>query len=130
MADEEYASLVRRVFHEGRSTPNPPPILEELFAPTFVCHGPPGMEHTHEGGAQGPETCIFRNAFERLAFAVYEITVDRERVVARFSAQRSQIAEFQGVPPSDEEVAVTGIVTFRIEDRKIAEGWGSLNWSR
>ncbi len=44
-------ALVRRVFHEGSSGPNPRHVLDELFSPDFRCHGPPGMEHDHEGGA-------------------------------------------------------------------------------
>ena len=124
----ENEAVVRRVFHEGTSAPNPRPVLDELFAPDFACHGPPGMEHDHAGGAGGLEKCIFAGAFTDLAFSVSSIRSDGDRVVATFAARGKQVAEFQGVPPHDEEVTVTGFTTFRVDAGRIAEGWGTLNW--
>ena len=73
--------LVRRVFHEGRSTPNSRQVLDELFSPDFACHGPPGMEHDHAGGAEGPEKCIFNNAFADLSFTVDGLRSEGDRVI-------------------------------------------------
>jgi hypothetical protein len=126
LTDDE--ALVRRVFHEGSSVRNSRAELDELFASDFRCHGPPEMEHGHDGGSEGIETCIFNNAFAGLSFTVHAISTDADRVVARFSARGRQIAEFQGVPPADQDVTLSGIATFRVERRQIAEGWGSLSW--
>lgn len=128
MPPTEHEALVRRVFHEGSSQPNPPSVLQELFAPDFVCHGPPGMQHDHDGGARGPETCIFNDAFADLGFTVEKTNVEGDRVVAGFTARGRHIAEFQGVPPTGNEVTINGVVSFRIERDKIAEAWGSLRW--
>ena len=129
MTGEEKLLLVRRVFHEGSSTPTPPETLEELYWPDVICHGPPGVQHAHDG-PQPMETCVFADAFQDLAFTVEDVSISEERVVAHFSARGTQIAEFRGVQPSGAEVTATGLATFRIHDGKIAEGWGSLNWSR
>lgn len=118
--------LIRGVFHEGTSTPNPPEVLAELFHSDFVCHGPPGVNHAHDGGAEQIENCIFGGAFEELVFSVSEVTVDDDRLVGHFEAQGKQVMEFHGVPPSDETKIVAGTVTFRLEDGKLAEGWGVL----
>ncbi len=132
MTSEDEASageaVVRRVFHEGSAEPNPRAVLDELFADDFRCHGPPGMEHDHTGGAEGIERCIFDNAFSGLSFTVQSVSSDADRVVASFSASGRQIAEFHGVAPADGESTLTGLATFRIEGGKIAEAWGSLNW--
>ena len=125
----EDEAIVRRVFHEGSNAPNPKPVLDELFSSQFTCHGPPGMEHDHANGAEGLEKCIFGDAFTDLAFIVNNVHSDGDRVVTTFTAQGKQVAEFQGVPPRAPEVTVTGMTTFRLEAGKIAEGWGSLNWS-
>ena len=124
----EAEALVRRVFHEGSNGPNPRHVLDELFSPDFRCHGPPGMEHDHDGGAEGLEKCIFDDAFGNLSFTVGSVRSDGDRVVATFSARGRQIAEYHGIPPRSDELTTTGIATFRIEDGRIAEGWGSLNW--
>ncbi len=128
MSIEENESLVRRVFHEGTSEPNPKQVLDELFSPDYVCHGPPGMEHDHAGGAEGIEKCIFNNAFSGLRFSIENLTTEGDRVVARFRAQGRHIAEYQGVPPTGDEVTIHGIATFRVEGGRIAEASGSLSW--
>lgn len=121
-------ALVRRVFHEGSADPNPRAVLDELFSSDFRCHGPPGMEHDHAGGAEGIETCIFDNAFSGLSFTVQSVSSEADRVVASFSASGRQVADFQGVAPADRERTLSGLTTFRINAGKIAEAWGSLNW--
>ena len=118
--------LIRRVFHEGTSTPNPPHVLDELFQSDFVCHGPPGVNHSHADGAEPVENCLFGGAFEELVFSVRKIEVEGDRVVGHFEATGKQVGEFQGLAASGETKVVEGIVTFRIQDGKLAEGWGVL----
>ena len=124
----ESEALVRRVFDEGSAVPNPRAVLDELFSSDFRCHGPPGLEHDHAGGSHGIETCVFNDAFSGLSFTVQSISTEADRVVARFPASGRQVAEFQGVPAADRDVALSGITTFLIEHGKIIEGWGSLSW--
>ena len=120
--------LVRQVFHEGTNTPNPRPLLDTLFAPDFACHSPPGMEHSHEQGAEGLETCIFANAFADLGFTLDEVRSEDDRVHVRFSATGRQVKEFMGVPPTEKSVSVAGTAIFRVESNQIAEAWGTLVW--
>ena len=120
--------LIRRLFHEGTSTPNPPDVLSELFQSDFVCHGPPGMNHSHEEGPQPIERCIFGDAFEQLVFSVHDVQVEGDRIVGRFEATGRHVKEFQGVAASGESKVVEGTTTFRIRDGKLAEGWGVLTW--
>ena len=129
MSKTDPAALVRRVFHEGTAQPNSREVLDEIFAPNFACHGPPGMEHSHAGGAEGIERCIFNDAFTDLRFEIQEITVQADTVTAHFTARGRQIAEFMGVPPRAQEARAQGVATFRIEGDQVAEGWGSLNWA-
>lgn len=120
--------LIRGVFHEGTATPNPPDVLAELFHSDFVCHGPPGVNHTHAGGAEPIENCIFGSAFEELVFSVRKVEVDGDRLVGHFEATGRQVREFQGVAATGETKAVEGTTTFRVRDGKLAEGWGVLAW--
>ena len=120
--------LLRRVFHEGTSTPNPPDVLAELFQSDFVCHGPPSINHSHEDRPAPIERCIFGGAFEELVFSVRDIEVEGDRIVGRFEATGRQVEEFQGVAPSGELKTVEGTTIFRVRDGKLAEGWGTLIW--
>ena len=129
MSNIESVELVRRVFHEGTSEPNPKNVLDEIFAPNFVCHGPPGMEHSHDGGAEGIEKCIFNNAFSGLTFAVHNISADGVRVVVKFKASGRQIDEYQGVSPTGDEVVFNGVATFEVNGNQITEASGSLSAS-
>ncbi len=122
-------ALVRRLFHEGSSVPNPPAIVADIFAPDFICHGPPGVNHSHDGGAMGPEACLFQDAFTDVTFRIETITADGDRVRCRFVAHGRQIAEFHGVKPSGTPLSVVGTATFRVEQGQIKEGWGVLIWN-
>ena len=130
MSNEEASVLlVRRIFHEGSNVPNPASVTEEIFAPDFVCHGPPGVNHSHDGGMAGPEHCMFQDAFTDVSFNIEEIGTEGDRVTCRFAARLLQVAEFQGVTPSGRPVSVSGSMTFRVEGNKVKEGWGVLIWN-
>ena len=121
--------LIRGVFHEGTSTPNPPSVLAELFHSDFVCHGPPGVDHAHTGGGEPIEHCIFGGAFADLVFSVGGVEVDGDRLVGHFEATGRRVEEFHGVAASGETKVVQGTTTFRVQDGKLADGWGVLAWS-
>ena len=128
MPNADHEALVRQVFHEGTTGPNPRVVLDAIFAAGFVCHGPPGMEHSHDGGAEGLEVCIFNNAFADIGFSVDEVTAADDRVTVHFTATGRQVDEFMGVPPRDGPVSASGTAIFRIEQDLIAEAWGTLRW--
>ena len=126
---ESNKALVRRIFHEGTSVPNPPAVVAEIFAEDFICHGPPGVNHAHAGGKIGPEHCMLMDAFKDVEFKVEELEAEEGRVKCRFVASVLQIAEYQGRKPSGGTTTLTGITTFVVEDNKVKEGWGVLSWS-
>ncbi len=128
MPTADHEALVRQVFHEGTTAPNPRAILDAIFAPDFACHGPPGMEHSHAGGAEGLEVCIFNHAFADLGFTVDEVKTADDRVTVHFTATGTQVDEFTGVPPAGRLVSVAGTAIFRVEHDLIAEAWGTLVW--
>ena len=114
MSNETNIVLVRRIFHEGSNVPNSPYVVNEIFAPDFICHGPPGVNHSHAGGAAGPELCMLQGAFTDIAFSIEEISAEGDRVRCRFMAHGLQITEFQGVKPSGRAVNFSGTTTFRV----------------
>lgn len=130
MSAERNVEVVERLFHVGRSSPNAVSVLRELFAEDFVCHGPPTMNHDHSGGTPLPiESCMFNNALAEVSFAIEDMNSEDDRVTARFRATGRHVAELQGVAPTNESLSISGLTTFRLEEGRIAEGWGTLNFS-
>lgn len=130
MSTERNIEIVERVFHVGTSSPNGVIVLRELFAEDFVCHGPPAINHSHSGGTPQPlERCVFNNALADVSFAIEDISSEGDRVTTHFRATGRHVAELQGVAPTNESLSISGVTTFRIEAGRIAEGWGSLNFS-
>jgi hypothetical protein len=130
MSDEEAnVALVRRIFHEGTSIPNPPQVVAETFAVDFVCHGPPGVNHSHNEEQSGPEHCMLLDAFKDVLFTLEDVSAEGDMVKCQFVASVVQIADFQGVKPSGKPSSLRGITTFRVEDSRVKEGWGVLSWA-
>lgn len=126
--EEAHVALVRRVFHEGTSVPNPPSVAAQIFASDFICHGPPNVNHSHAAGMIGPEHCLFQGAFSDVTFSIEQISAEADQVKCRFRAHMLQVAEFQGLKPSGQRMSVTGTTTFRVEDSMVKEAWGVLFW--
>jgi hypothetical protein len=120
--------LMRALFHEGTDTPNTRDVLLGLFAPDFICHGPPGINHSHRDGPEPVERCMFGGAFAGLIFSVSGVEATDDRIVARFSGTGRLVAEFNGVPPSPAPRTVEGTATFRTVGDRLAEGWGVVSW--
>jgi hypothetical protein len=117
--------LIRDVFHEGTPIPNSRERLSELFRDDFSCHGPPGVNHSHDDGPEPIERCLFGGAFADLVFTINGVEVEGDRIVAAFVATGRQIELYQGVPPAAER-SIEGTATFRVEGERLAEGWGIL----
>ncbi len=69
---------------------------------------------------------MYRTAFANLHFASIDHVVAEDKVVTRWIATSTHVAEFVGIAPTGKEVSVTGFTLDRIEDGKIAESW--TNW--
>ena len=118
--------LARRIFHEGSSVPNPPEVVASIFAPDFICHGPPGVNHLHAGGNVGPEQCLLQGACQDVSFNLEEVHCEGNRVTCRFIAHGLQVTDFHGVRPSGRTVSISGTTTFRIEEDRVKEAWGVI----
>ncbi|MEU5404316.1 ester cyclase [Streptomyces sp. NPDC005963] len=64
-------------------------------------------------------------AFE-LRHTAHSMVAEGGLVGARFTVRGRHIGEYQGFPPSGRSFEVSGQVTLRFRDAKIAEAW--LNW--
>jgi predicted ester cyclase len=118
--------VVRRSWEEAYTAGNLD-VVEEVFDPQCVSHDP-----TFPHGVLEDAAAIKGNirrghtAFQGWRFDVEGLYEDGDVVVSRVTMHGKHVAEFLGVPPSGEDVVVSGITINRLKDGRIVERWG--NW--
>lgn len=109
---KQYSETVQRRDWEG---------LRELVTDDFVVHEPESIEEGPtdiEGHIEALKPFEWRIEIE-------DIFSQGDKVATREVLYATQIDEFQGLPPSDEEISTTSILVWRIEDGQVAEVWSS-----
>ena len=91
-----------------------------------------GHAVVHEPVAGTPEdlkavATMIRAAFPDWHSTVEEMLVEGDRVVERWTGRGTHEGEFQGIAPTGRQVAVPGVVFYRITDGKIAEFRGQFD---
>jgi predicted ester cyclase len=66
---------------------------------------------------------VFLDAFTDSRFPVQALVAEGDRVACLHHLVGTHLGAFQGVPPSGRPVRVGAIVTFRLENDKVAETW-------
>src|SRR5919197_1451027 len=121
MASQDAKELVRRYFEQIWNRGNLE-IVDQLFTPDFVRHGP-----ALEGGeVRGPEGLkqlvrLYRGSFPDLNVPIDEQIGEGEVVVTRWNAQGSHQGELMGIAPTGRRATVPGIIIDRIAGGRIAE---------
>ena len=109
-------ALIQRAFEAHPILGSPEAAaLREFYADDFVFSGPSSYVRALD-------------AFSDIQVELREIIAEGERVVVRWVASGVHTDEFQGVPPSGDRVAVTGITVLRCRDGRIVEAWANLSW--
>lgn len=123
---EENKALARRPLDEIYPGKNLD-AADEVYSSDFVDHDPA----TPEEMRRGPEGVKQQGAMYSQAFSDLELTVEGQLaegdlVATRWSAKGTHQGELMGVPPSGNQVSISGITIARVADRKIVEEW--TNW--
>ena len=100
-------------------------FLDEYLAPGYVMHGA-GIE------IEGPDAFkdyvkTMTSAFSELERRAEEIIATDDRVVTRWAGRAKHTGEFAGIPPTNREVTITGIIISRIEDGQAVEEWEEID---
>ena len=100
--------------------------IDELFAPEYVLHiaGSPDVE--------GPETLKEMVAGSLATLSDATLTVDDmvaegDKVATRWKITAIHSGEFMGVPPTNRQITVQGIIIDRFVDGKVVEAWESMD---
>jgi predicted ester cyclase len=69
-------------------------------------------------------------AFPGAHHAIDDLVAEHDRVVLRTTARVTHQGHFEGIEPTGRSVEFTGLVVYRIQDGKIAESWGEIDFLR
>lgn len=119
MSTATHKAIVRRyieqVLNEQRHD-----LAEEFLAENIELHGsgiPPGLEVVKQWFA------TFATAFPDGNTSIEDVIAEEDRIVARTTFNGTHQAELQGIPATGKTVNIPGIIIFRMDNGKIAEGW-------
>ncbi len=124
MSVEENKTLVRRYFEDA---PYNPDACDEIFAPSFRFHAIHHMTLNPDADSS-PQSEKAAYEWLKTVWGGWCVTVDEmiaegDRVMVRWTSRGTHQGEYFGVPPTNKQVAYSGINIFRIADGKIAEIW-------
>ena len=72
----------------------------------------------------------FLKAFPDTHHTIEDLLAEKDRVVLRVTSRGTHRGEFEGVAPTERQVEFTALVIYRIQDGKIAESWGEVDFLR
>jgi predicted ester cyclase len=123
---EEAKAIIRRWNEEGWSG-GKYDLAQEIISPNMIVHGAGGQ--TVGMGPDGLVDLIrtWRTAFPDGRMEIDDLIVEGDTVAIRNTWYGTQQAEFYGVPPSGNSVAVTSVGIDRVTDGLVSEGWGELD---
>ena len=124
MSTEENKALVLRFEDEVWNGRNPARV-DEFFAPShaFRAAGDPPLDR--EGHRQ--MIAHFQGAFPDGRNASEELLAEGDMVVQRWTFRGTHRGAFQGIPPTGNQVTLTGISIWRFDDGRIVESWHELD---
>jgi steroid delta-isomerase-like uncharacterized protein len=117
---EENKAVVRRFLEEVFSKGNLE-LVDDLFAPNYVLHDP-----AVQGEVRGPEGIkqyvdMYRSAYPDTRFTIEDQIAEGDKVVTRWTGRGTHQGELMGIPPTGQEVTVTGIEFDRVSGGKLEE---------
>ena len=125
-ASDEAKEIIRRWNEEGWSG-GKYDLAHEIISPNMIVHGAGGQTV-----GMGPDGLIdlirtWRTAFPDGRMEIDDLIVEGDTVAIRNTWYGTQEAEFYGIPPSGNKVAVTSVGIDRVTDGLVSEGWGELD---
>jgi steroid delta-isomerase-like uncharacterized protein len=101
-------------------------LIEELYPPDFVWHGPDQDIRGYEQAKQLSST--FFTAFPDAQMTDEDVIAEGEKVVRRYTTRGTHQGETEVFgPPTGRQVELKGITIYRIEGGKIVEEWESYD---
>jgi predicted ester cyclase len=128
MLIKETKDLIVRYYEECNAIKGDPTkfaaVIVAFFAPNFIGHAPTGdinfEQHKHHRAA-------LYTAFPDLKWTIEDMIAEGDKAVVRFSASGTQKGAFQGIPPTERLINITGVAIYRIAGGKFLEDWAFMD---
>lgn len=122
MSTEQHKKAARRFIEEGLNKKNMAEF-DLYFSPNVINHTvPPNLPPGIEGRKLFMAT--FLNAFPDLHFHIDDLLAEGDKLVTRWTATGTHLANLMGIPPTGKSAVVTGIIMERFENGLSVENWG------
>jgi len=126
MSTEENKATIRRYFDEIINRGNMDAFGEFMAQNVF------GYDATDTEPVVGFESVkqvmvMFHAAFPDMQCPIYDLLAEDDKVVVRWGLRGTHRGAFMGAPASGRTVDVTGIIIYRLKDRKIVAYWGNFD---
>jgi steroid delta-isomerase-like uncharacterized protein len=122
---EENKALVQRFVEEAFNKGNLD-VADEVYASDFVSHESAGPSE------RSPEYVkqfvgMYRGAFPDGHTTVEDVIAEGDKVAYRWTFRGTHRGELLGIPPTDNQVTITGITLDRVSGGKIEEEWNHFD---
>ena len=127
MSEENKAILRRindKVFSQGNLD-----LVDELLSPNYVLHDPgiPGGELRGPEGFKNQWVSMFRTAFPDLQLSIEDQVAEGDKVVTRYTGRGTHQGELMGIPPTNNEAVVSGMIMSRVSGGRVEEEWNNFD---
>ena len=118
---------ILRIFYEEILNQGKLDLIDEMFAPDFVCH--PGELDTKVPGREPFKVVITRlkTSFPDLYFTIEDTVSEDNRLVARWTMEGTHLSDLDGISATGKRIKGYGITIFRVEEDRIAELWAQTD---
>lgn len=97
-------------------------LIDDLVTEDYVQYDAALPEPVSGPEALKETVAMFREGTPDLTKTIEETIVDGETIVIPYTATGTHKGEILGVPPTGNEIEVEGILIYRVEDGRLAEG--------
>ena len=97
-------------------------LVDELFAPNWVYHGPAGQEVYGPNGLK-QYLAVYFKAFPDLHARIEDLVAEGNKVVSRATCSGTHKGELMGMPATGKTITIMVICISRFEGDKIIEDW-------
>ena len=122
---EQNKNVVRRLFDELWNKGNLL-VADEIIAPTYLHHDASTPDLGRGPESEKKRVNLYRTAFHDFRLNIEGLFADGETVVARWSCRGVHKGELNGIAPTGNQFAITGVTICRFDRGKIVEGF--VNW--
>ncbi len=126
MSEQEDNKAIVRPWIEAYNNRDIQQVEADVLAPGYVAHAP-AASGPLDTQAWRQFTAAFIEAFPDLRLTVEDIFSEGDMVATRVAFRGTHRGEFQGIPPTDKEVAFSSIEINRMVDGKVQEHWFEMD---